>query len=313
MTDPAPFRADLAQGPDTSAFWVHSSDGVRLRVGHAKARGEAKGTIFLFSGRTEYMEKYGHTARSCVQSGFDLLGIDWRGQGLSDRLVSDPMIGHVDDFASFQKDWSAMRAFAAAREVPKPWFLIAHSMGGTIGLRALMNGADFRAAMFSAPMWGINIGSSLRPAAVSISWAASRLGQGHRIAPGMSAKAYPKAEAFEDNLLTTDREMYDMMRRHVEAEPRFGLGGPSLQWLRAALKECDALAKLPSPALPALCFLGSRESIVDTKRIRERMTHWRGGKLLLVDGAKHEVLMEKPATRRQVEGAALSLFSSLSS
>jgi lysophospholipase len=67
---------------------------------------------------------------------------------------------------------------------------------------------------------------------------------------------------------------------------------------------------LPSPALPSLCFVGSNERIVDTTAIRERMTNWKGGKLLLVDGAEHEVLMEGPNTRRQVTGAAISLFSS---
>jgi lysophospholipase len=73
------------------------------------------------------------------------------------------------------------------------------------------------------------------------------------------------------------------------------------------------LAKLPSPAIPALCFVGSNERIVDTMRIRDRMTHWTGGKLLLVDGAEHEVLMENANTRRQVIGAAISLFSSFKS
>jgi lysophospholipase len=48
-------------------------------------------------------------------------------------------------------------------------------------------------------------------------------------------------------------------------------------------------------------------------RIRDRMTHWTGGKLLLVDGAEHEVLMENANTRRQVIGAAISLFSSFKS
>jgi lysophospholipase len=61
--------------------------------------------------------------------------------------------------------------------------------------------------------------------------------------------------------------------------------------------------------MPALCFQGSNERIVDTTSIRDRMTNWRGGKLLLDDGAEHEVLMENTNTRRQVTGAAVSLFS----
>ncbi len=69
---------------------------------------------------------------------------------------------------------------------------------------------------------------------------------------------------------------------------------------------------MPSPAIPALCFVGSNERIVDPTAIRDRMTRWKGGKLLLVDGAEHEVLMERSSTRRQVTGAAISLFSGIS-
>ena len=46
-------------------------------------------------------------------------------------------------------DWLAL---------PRPWRLLAHSMGGTIGLRALTRGVPVAAAVFSAPMWGIRVG-----------------------------------------------------------------------------------------------------------------------------------------------------------
>lgn len=137
MADPAPYRADLAEGPDTSAFWLRTSDGVRLRIAHAPDN-QRKGTVFLLPGRTEYIEKYGHTAHDFVGAGFDVLSIDWRNQGLSDRLAPDAMVGHVDRFADFQKDWAAMRSFAAQNDLPKPWYMLAHSMGGCIGLRALI-------------------------------------------------------------------------------------------------------------------------------------------------------------------------------
>lgn len=312
MADPAPYRDDLAEGPDTQAFGLRTSDGVRIRVGHAAAQ-DSKGTVFILPGRTEYIEKYGRTAKDFVRAGFDVVSVDWRGQGMADRLSANIMVGHVERFLDFQKDWSAVRSFAHARGLPKPWYMVAHSMGGCIGLRALVSGSDMTAVMFTGPMWGIQMAGHLRPVAWLIPRLAGLIGQGHRLAPGTSIKSYPASEPFEDNLLTSDRDMFGYMRRHVEAEPQFGLGGPSLTWLRSALEECDALAKLPSPAIPALCFVGSNERIVDTMRIRDRMTHWKGGKLLLVDGAEHEVLMENANTRRQVIGASVSLFSSFKS
>ncbi len=311
MTEPAPYRGDLAEGPDTQAFWLRSSDGVRLRAGHAAAQ-DSKGTVFLLPGRTEYIEKYGRVARDFVRGGFDVISIDWRGQGMSDRLAPNPMVGHVGRFLDYQKDWAALCAFARQADLPKPWHMVAHSMGGCIGLRALIGGSDMASVMFSGPMWGIQMAGYLRPVAWTLPRLARLLGQGHRLAPGTSIKSYLIAEPFENNLLTSDPEMFAYMRRHVEAEPQFGLGGPSYTWLLTALQECAALAHLPSPAIPALCFLGSNERIVDTTSIRDRMTGWKGGKLLLVDGAEHEVLMESANTRRQVTGAAISLFSSFS-
>jgi lysophospholipase len=310
MADPAPYHADLAQGPQTDAFWLRSSDGVRLRVGHAKGA-QAKGTAFILPGRTEYIEKYGYVAQDLVDGGFDVLTLDWRGQGLADRLGAHPMVGHVGRFPDFQKDWAAMRRFAMAQNLPKPWYMMAHSMGGCIGLRALMQGADIRAAVFTGPMWGITIAPYLRPLAWAIPRLAELVGQGDRLSLFTSIESYLTAAPFEDNLLTSDPEMFDYMRQHVLAEPQFGLGGPSLSWLKTAIEECNAMAAQPAPAIPALCFVGSNERIVDTARIRDRMTGWPGGKLLMVDGAQHEVLMEGANIRRQVTGSAISLFSGL--
>ena len=265
MIEPAPYRADLAEGPQTDAFWLDSSDGVRIRVGHAKGT-QVKGTVFILPGRSEYIEKYGHTSTDFVDAGFDVLSVDWRGQGLADRLTDNPLVGHVGRFQDFQKDWATLRGFAATQNLPRPWFMVAHSMGGCIGLRALVQGADMKAVVFTGPMWGITIAPYLRPLAWVLPYVAAMLGQGHRLAPGTSSESYLVASPFEDNMLTSNPEMFDYMRRHVLAEPKFGLGGPSLTWLRTALEECDALAGKPSPAIPALCFVGSQERIVDVAR-----------------------------------------------
>ena len=87
---PAPFHADLAEGPaGARAHWVHTSDGLRIRLGHFPAE-EPRGTVLLFPGRTEYIEKYGRTASDLAAGGYDTLCIDWRGQGLADARAAHP-------------------------------------------------------------------------------------------------------------------------------------------------------------------------------------------------------------------------------
>lgn len=301
----APFFADLADGPPGGrAFWARAADGPRLRLGHWPAapetpQGDAR-TLLLFPGRTEYIEKYGRVAREFTARGYHVLAIDWRGQGLSDRALEDPMPGHVGDFAEYQRDIDAMLDLADALSLPGPRLLLAHSMGGCIGLRALMRGLDVQAAAFSAPMWGIRLSPGMRPAAWAMAWASARTGRGGLMAPGTSPEAYPLVAPFDDNLLTRDAESYAWMRAHLEARPELRLGGPSLSWLLAGLKECRSLNALPAPPVPCATWLGTSERIVDAERVRRRMARWPNGHLHMVPGAEHEVLMESPDQRAQI-------------
>jgi lysophospholipase len=132
---PAPFYGDLAEGPDgAAAWWVTTSDGLRVRVGHFPAAQPAQGTVLLFPGRTEYVEKYGRTAQAFAQRGFHTVAIDWRGQGLADRLLDDPRTGHVHVFDDYQLDLAAVMAAVHELDLPRPFHLLGHSMGGCFGM-----------------------------------------------------------------------------------------------------------------------------------------------------------------------------------
>ncbi len=299
---------DIAEGPEGGrGFWLTAADGVRLRVGLWTHPG-AQGTVLLLPGRTEYVEKYGRAAADLRARGFATLVIDWRGQGLADRALNDPMSGHVTDFAEYQLDFAEMVGFARAQGLPEPYYLMAHSMGGCIGLRALMQGAPVQAAAFSAPMWGILIAAWMRPMAVALSTASRWFKFDDRYAPGTGAKSYVLSTPFVGNTLTTDAEMWDYMRAQALVHPELGLGGPSLGWLKAALTECHTLSLLPSPAIPALTALGTLEKIVDTAPIHARMAAWQAGRLDLYTGAEHEVLMERLAARTRFFDSTTALF-----
>jgi len=297
----APFFADVADGPEGGqAVWAKASDEVRIRVGWWPAQGAAKGTLLIFPGRTEYIEKYGRDARVLTDAGYTVLAVDWRGQGLADRLIDDERIGHVDEFSDYQRDVAAVMSVAEAAGLPRPWHMLGHSMGGCIGLRAAMEGLDVSSVIFSAPMWGIRLNMLLRPVAVTLSTISMTFGKGSAPAPGVSAEAYPLANDFAENKLTADRDFYDYMRHQVQTHEGLKLGGPSMRWLNLALSETRALAARPAPDYPCLTLLGEAEAIVDPTRILTRMKDWPGGELMMLADARHEVLMEVPATRNAI-------------
>lgn len=315
MPDAAPLHHDLAEGPPGGvAWWLTATDGVRIRMGYwpGGLAVEPAGTVFLFPGRTEYVEKYGRLAGDLAAQGFGMVAIDWRGQGLADRLLADPMVGHVDRFADYQLDVDAVVVAAEAMALPQPWFLMSHSMGGCIGLRSLLRGMpgklSFRAAAFSAPMWGIGIKPHLRPGAWVVSTLAPLLGQAGAYSPGTGPATYVLDAPFDDNSLTTDRDMWDYMGRQVRGCPELALGGPSMRWLNAALREMRHLRHGPLPKTPTLVGLGLRERIVDPMAVRAVMARWKAAEFLLFDGAEHELVMEAPATRARFLAAATALF-----
>ncbi|MCC6520317.1 MAG: alpha/beta hydrolase, partial [Tabrizicola sp.] len=223
---PAPFHAALADAPPGAiCVWLQAGT-ARIRVVSWKA-GE-KGTVLLLPGRTECVEKYGRAAGDLIARGYSVITLDWRGQGLADRALPDRATGHVGDFSEYQQDLDAMLAEADRAGLPQPFYLLSHSMGGCIGLRALARGLPVKAAAFSAPMWGIAMAAWLRPVASVMSALAAPLGLTTRYAPSTSAETYLLQVPFQGNVLTTDREMWDYMRRQVVEVPDLALGGPSV-------------------------------------------------------------------------------------
>ncbi len=291
----APFLDAISHGPEVgAAHWITSSDGVRLRVGHWPLS-EARGTVLIFPGRTEFIEKYGQVAAAFHARGYAAMAIDWRGQGLSDRLLDNPLIGHVAHFTDYQKDVAAMLRVARQLNMPRPWFLLGHSMGGAIGLRAAIEGAPVQATAFTGPMWGIRIAPHMRPFAWALGHLMPRVGQGHRLPPGTRIEHHVVTDGFDNNLLTRDRDQFAIMRDQLTKHPELSLGGPSFVWLREALAETRHLASRPSPALPCVTFLGSNERIVEVPAIHRRMQEWNNGALEIVEDGEHEVMMESDA------------------
>ena len=303
MSDPAPYFAEIVpEGPEPEAHWIRAKDGVRLRVGVWHAHAEtAKGTLLLFPGRTEYIAKYAYVAGDMARHGISTLAIDWRGQGISDRLIPDPLPGHVEKFPDYQMDVAALLDHANALSLPQPWFILGHSMGGAIALRAVIEGAPVKAAAFSGPMWGIKASPVLRPVMWTLSWASRLLGFSHRYPPTTSGPVpYPLAEEFAKNGLTRDNAMYQLMRDQFTARPELKVGAPSLNWLYEALSETRHLSQHPSPDMPCLTIMGSEEAIVDQTRVKTRMAAWPGSTLHLEPGGRHELLMEDAATRQRL-------------
>ena len=200
----------------------------------------------------------------------------------------------------------------AARDLdlPRPWHLLAHSMGGCIGLAALEGGLPVQSAVFSAPMWGINLRRVQQGLAIGIAYLAGRVGRGGFTAPGSggAATTYPLDESFNANLLTCNGDEWARLVREAVAWPDLTIGGATFDWVSRALNECARLSRIPSPEVPMLVSLGSEERVVSPQAIRDRAARWPQSELLEIPGARHEILMETDPLRERFYEAMLARF-----
>ena len=269
-----------------------TTDGIRVRTSFWAAN-DPVGTVFVFPGRADYIEKYGGLANFCLSNNLNVIAIDWRGQGLSERLLDDKNIGHIEDFKNYQNDVEVMINEAKDASLVKPWIIFAHSMGGLIGLRTLHDNPVFEKVVFTSPMWGIQMPPILKSGASIIMSLISLIGKMETYAPTTSPETRILNEEYEFNKLTSDIRNFKLLRQQLIQHPDLQIGGPSSAWVSAALDEIEFQIGKEPPITAALCFLGEKEEIIDNLAVREFCKNWDSCDLISIPDAKHDLLMEK--------------------
>src|SRR3990172_8408879 len=90
-----------------SSGHIEVRKGLRLRFASWQpVLRERRGTVCIFPGRAEFIEKYFEVVGELRRRGFAVAVLDWRGQGGSSRLTRNPLKGHINDFAEYEEDLS---------------------------------------------------------------------------------------------------------------------------------------------------------------------------------------------------------------
>lgn len=278
-----------------------ASDGVRLRG--ALWRGGSRGLVLLLAGRTEFLEKYTLVAAELVARGFSVASLDWRGQGLSQRLIQPHLKGHVGHFTHFHRDLEALTAHPLVSGIAGPRLLIANSMGAAIGLGALYRRVvSAQAMVLLAPMLGIVMSRSMRLLSQAVLPVAQRTGTTGLWPPLPRASRPYVFSGFPGNQLTADREMFDWLVATLRTHPELQLAMPTLGWLAEARAEMDWLSRQGALDCPALCLLGGREEVVIPEAVRTGAARM-GARLETVADARHDLLMEVSDSRARAWAA----------
>ena len=283
-----------------SPFYL-TAGAVKLRT--ARFEAEGPGLCLILNGQTEFIEKYFEVIDEFRGRGFSVVTFDWRGQGGSDRLLPDRRKAHIEDFTAYDQDLDAVirevvRPLATERGV-KP-ITVAHSMGGNILLRRLHDvQGEFAAAILSAPMVGITPRGVPWWLVEQIADRLNRNGPSPDFVWGMGKRDQLKLP-FALQIVTSDPKRYARNQALLAAAPELRLNGPTWGWLGAAL---HSIALLEKPGYAeaietrALVIGAGRDRVCDTGAIRAFAARMPQAEYVEIEGAQHELLMERDPLR----------------
>lgn len=284
--------------PGGGAEWFAGVGGERMRAALFAPKGKPRGSVVLSTGRSEYIEKYFETISELLARDFVVLAHDWRGQGLSHRILPERMRGHADGFDDLVGDFRLMLEHFQDR-LPRPWIAMAHSMGGCLTVLALTRGVgDFAGAIMSAPMLEIDTGAIPRWFARPYGWWVAKTGRAKQ--PVILAETDPSKAPFHDNILTHDIDRFERNRQQIIACPDLALGGVTWGWVDSAMQ---AISRLHGPGvvekvkIPVVFVTAGDEKLVKNRGAKAIVARLPLGRYIELQGAYHEILQENDHIR----------------
>jgi lysophospholipase len=267
---------------------------------------QSRGAVVISSGRIESSIKYKEVVYDLYQNGYSVFIHDHRGQGLSGRMLNNPHIGYVGNFDEYVADFKNFIDKIVTEKTQQKPNLLCHSMGGTIGVLTVLRYPElFEKVALCAPMFGI------RPPLPN--WLAKFLLNLHASTNKQNTyffgqKKYDN-QPFAVNELTHSKIRYQIFRQEYQAAPELQLGGVSGHWLKMAVQAMNELEQgVHCFPIPVLVIQAGADQVVDNKRQSRVVAKMANSKLVVIEGAKHELLEEQDKFRILCLTAILDFF-----
>ncbi|MFO7839376.1 MAG: alpha/beta fold hydrolase [Desulfosalsimonadaceae bacterium] len=279
-----------------------AQDGAELRwASNASFADKPAATVVLLGGRAEFIEKHEHSLRALEDRNFLFYTMDWRGQGLSSRLLEDRHKGYIHSFSQYVADLDRFVKKVVLPHAVRPVFFLAHSMGGHISLRYLgEKQPPISGAVLVSPMLDICTFPMPRLLVRGFARMAVSAGLAAKYIPG-DGPYDPENKPFANNPLTSDRQQFMQEHEKIAQNPDLALGGVTYGWLLEAFRSIDRLSRssfLRNIKTRVLMAYGGCDRVVSAAAIQRACEKLPRCRCIGLPRARHEILNEAEQIRR---------------
>lgn len=286
-----------------------SPQGRKLRFGSVAPQGSVPDAVVIgLQGLSEFTEKYFEVAHELLGHNLSFWMLDWQGQGKSHRHLRNTHKRHSEGFEQDVLDlhyfiMEYVKHSAVHPDVGRiPLVMLGHSMGANIGLRYLHDYPDmFACAAFTAPLFGVKALSVL-----PMGWqedltslCAELFDQTYLEVGGGNWNAVQRDNP-KKNIYSSDPARSAVHNVWCLHDPALQVGNVTYVWLKHAVQSCAVIRRkdyLKNIKAPCLFALSGHEKLTDNKAATKAIKALPNAETIMLDTARHEILMESDAVR----------------
>ena len=306
------YLADILQPTPEGWRWneFKTNAGVALRVGRVDAK-QAKGTVIFVPGFTGTLELSMDVIVGLFEAGYNVAGIEYRGQGGSYRPLDNPEKGYVESYELLADE---VAQFALAnQDQGLPLFFYSVSKGAHISMRvAASEAVEVDAYALVVPMIKVNTAPYDYQQVTTLSTIMESLGLGEMYAIGQSQWPPTKPLVFgQEHGCNSNPKTAQRQSALFALNPNLRTRGITVKWLYETAKSTKLLtsdALMSKITAPIKVFTAGDDRLVSTDAATEFCGLLSQCSITHFEKARHCINPESTEQREQILLEAINHF-----
>lgn len=279
-------------------------DFTNIRFGKGKVNPEAKATLVVMPGYTGTLEQYGEHFTYWQSRGYNVAGIDIRGQGGSDRALKyNPEKPWVKDFSVYTDDINELLKLHFA-DSETPLVFVAPLFGAHVAYRTVAaHETEIDGMVLFAPAFRSNTGEFSYGSAKALNQLSRLFGKTEAYAPGVGNWNPEPVDLTAKIACSSEPKRIYIRDVMFTRRPELRVGGATYQWFGQLMLSGEEMIKpewTSKVNVPVMMLLADRDQVVINDQPKQACDDLSNCTLRIIEDSGHCIPQESDRIVAQV-------------